>query len=124
MLLEYKIIEAELKKAKAVELKLRNEIIRSYRYDKVEGVQNREFNDGDFEAELKIGLKISRSLDREMIDDDFSTYTEEEQAVIDFKPALKTKEYKALMATGLYNRLIQAVTEKPAQASLSVEVLD
>jgi hypothetical protein len=111
-------LQNELKEVKRKEMALRNEIIKSYRFDSAEGVQHRMVEDYD----VSITLKLNRSIDTDALDTMWHDLTDAEKACFEFVPKLDTKAYKALMATGEPNRLYNIVTEKPGQASLSVKM--
>ena len=124
MILNYEGALANLKKYKKLELELRNEIIGQQRFKESEGLQKREFNDGDFNAAIRVTLKITRKLDKDEVESIWDTLTGDERAVIDFRPSLNTKGYKELDDSGGIDNLYDAIVEKPAQASLTVSVAE
>ena len=120
MIEAYLEAKAGLKKYKALELKLRNEIIGQFRFTDHEGIQKREVELGDDTIQLKIGLKMTRKLDNEAIETIWSTLSENEKSLITFKPALNTAEYKKMLECDEVKSLAQAITEKPSQSSLEI----
>jgi len=65
--------------------------------------------------------KISRTLDQGIVSALMSEMTDEDKSALRFKPALDLKAYRKLPLTSI---LHEAVTEKPAMPTLSVEYND
>ncbi len=115
---EWLAIQAELRALKARELKLRDRICKAVLADKLEGAV----------TITKPGYKVTatarvnRTIDRDMLDALWSDLTDAEQESIDFKPNLVLANYKKIEQTG--GKLLEAVTVKPGQASLKIELVD
>ena len=124
MLLDHAEAVAQLKKFKKLELELRNKIISKYQFESIEGVQKKHFQTTGFDADIEIGLKLSRKLDADAIESLWSTMTEDERAAINYKPSLDLRSYKHLLETNSVGKLHQAITETPSQATLKVSICD
>jgi hypothetical protein len=111
---------SKLKECKAEELLLRNAICSTHHTEALEG--SRTMHSGEYK--LTITNKLTRTIDREVLEAIYDSLTDQEKECIDYKPALKMREYKVLEQTG--GRLLEAVTVKPAQSSLKIiqEVYD
>lgn len=119
-ILDFVKIQVNLKKTKKDELSLRKKIIGHFRYKGSEGIQHKEFED----AKVDVTLKISRSLDAEVLDASWSSLSQAEKDCIENVPKLNLKMYKALVEEGGATELMACVTEKPAQASVTIKLDD
>ena len=107
---------AELKRAKKRELELRNAICPDVLGDKIEGAVT-YYKDG---FKVNAVAKLTRTLDREQLEALWDDLTEEEQECIDYKPSLVLSKYKKIEEKG--GLLMEAVTVKPAQSTLKIEI--
>jgi hypothetical protein len=105
---------AALKKAKALELQLRNAICGIYLSEKLEGAVTAK----DSGFTVTATAKLNRSVDREILEAIWDDLTPEEQECVDYKPSLKLTNYKKIEATG--GKLLEAITVKPGQATLKI----
>lgn len=124
LILTYQGASDTLKKAKALELKLRNEIIKSFRYKKFEGVENKEFTSDDLNVKISVGLKLNRSIDKDAVETLWSELNEEERGVFKHDPSLIVAEYKKLFEAGGADRLMNMITEKPGQATIELTFVE
>jgi len=124
LIFDYLDTKNHLARLKKRELALRNQIIKSFRFSEVEGTQNREVETHDGIANLKIGLKLTRKIDESSLEEAWSDFSFEERGLVTFKPSLDVSGYKKLCETGEIGALSEVVTEKPAQATLSVSFIE
>lgn len=109
-----------LKKFKKKELSLRNEIISEHGSTKIDGTEKQTIDN----LEIIFSFDLTKSIDRAALDTGWDNLSEEEKACIDWKPALKLKEYKALKESNPKSLLLRCITEKPAQGTLKMVYLD
>jgi len=105
---------AALKKAKKVELELRNSICADRLKDRLEGAKT-TVEDG---FKITATARLNRSVDRAILETIWDDLTDREKECVDYKPSLVLKNYKLVEAEG--GKLLEAVTVKPAQASLKI----
>ena len=103
-----------LQDAKAEELRIRDLICGDVLQDKLEGATTRE-DDG---FKVTANAKLTRSLDRIILESIWEDLTDLEKEAIDYKPSLKLTQYKAIEQRG--GLLMDAVTVKPAQPTLKI----
>lgn len=113
---EWLAVSADLKRVKALELKLRNKICSEMLEEKLEGAVTELKIKGKFKVTAT--AKLNRSVDRSMLDALWDDLTEDEKECIDWKPSLKLGEYKKVEMSG--GKLLDAVTVKPGQATLKI----
>lgn len=111
-----------LKKLKKEELELRNKIINHFRYKDVEGVQHKELDGID--CDIVVTLKLNRVLNEDIVNTNWTDLTQKERDAVEYKPKLNLKEYKTLVENDEADLLMNAVTEKPGQASLVLKFGD
>jgi len=121
---EYNEAVLALKKAKKLELELRNKIIHTYRFNEFEGVQHRSMSEDGVDAEISVTLKLNRIIDNKLLEEHWSSLTSEERDVFDYTPKLNLKKYREMVDSGDVKNLSQFVTEKPAQAGLKVSLTE
>lgn len=109
-------LQQQLAKIKAEELMLRKEICA----DLFDGEQG-EFKVNKETRNLIVVAtsKVTRSLDNEALSTMMSDLSDEEKDCVKFKPSLDTRKWRKLPEDCLLN---QAVIEKPATPTLTVEV--
>ena len=100
---------------KKEELRLRNEIIESKIKEQTQG--NYKFIEGNFK--LTIGLGIRNVIDEAELDTIYNDLPEDQKYAVKYKPSLVAKEFNKLNGTEL---LFSAITQKPSQATLKIEV--
>ena len=115
---EWLAISANLKLMKSAELELRNSICKEFLIDKLEGAATC-YKEG---LSITATAKLTRSIDREVLEAIWGDLTDEEKECIDYKPSLKLAKYKTLEHDGCL--LMDAITIKPAQASLKITERD
>ena len=121
--LNFEQAQKALSKAKREELALRKKIINHYRYgDAMEGVQHKSIEGLDLD--IAITLKLGRTLDKDALDTIWSDLTESQREAIQYKPSLDLKAYKLLIENGEAGELMNAITEKPALASVVLKFED
>lgn len=103
-----------LTNAKKLELDLRNKICAMHLSDKLEGSKTIRHNS----FILKPTAKLTRSIDKEMLEAIWDDLSDSEKECIEYKPALKLTDYKKIEEEG--GLLTDAITVKPAQASLKI----
>lgn len=108
---------ATLKTIKAEELKLRNKIIDGIITDQVKGIFH--FKKGHYQ--INIGMGISQSLDESVLDTIYDDMTDLEKNCVKYKASLVAKEMKELDGS---ESLFEAITEKPRQPTLKIEVIE
>lgn len=104
----------KLKQAKADELALRNHIIDLHQGDTIEGARTDRFEG----FKIVTTAKLNRSIDVAVLDAIWEDLPDDQKECVDFKPSLKLSKYKEVEKAG--GMLLQAITTKPAQASLKV----
>ena len=109
---------ANLKAAKKEELRLRDLIVGDVLQDKFEGAVTR--NDDGFKVVAT--AKLTRSIDRVVLESIWEGLSDVEKNCIDYKPSLKLADYKKIEASG--GALLEAITVKPAQASLKITAIE
>lgn len=109
-------IKNKLAELKREELELRNEIIDAFTDKNTYSEGTLKFNEGEYN--LTIGIGINRRIDESVLDNIYDDLTEEEKAVIKFKPSLVMKEYKNLSGD---EKLFEAIIERPSQPTLKIE---
>jgi hypothetical protein len=103
-----------LRAAKKLEISLRNALLAEFLEEKLEGsATHRE--DGYIITQT---AKLTRTIDREVLEVIWDELTDRERECIDYKPSLKLTQYKRIELTG--GKLLEAITIKPAQAALKV----
>lgn len=113
---------------KKKELEIRNKVLeeRSYFTNIVEGLFKTEVEN----LEIKCTYKLGRKLDKQAVKDSWKLLTPEEKECVEFVPTLKVPQYKKLEEEEERTRntddpiiydLIDMVTVKPAQGSLSIK---
>ncbi len=107
----------KLAEYKKTELELRDKIIDAFADGQVKGTL--KFADGDYK--IKIGLGINQSLDEGTLDTIWKKLSSKEQNCVKYKPSLIAKEMKLLDGNEL---LFEAITEKPRQATLEIDIED
>lgn len=108
---------SKLKHFKAEELKLRNKIVDALITNEVKG--SIKFKKGNYN--IVVGLGINQSLDEPVLDTIYDELTDLEKNCIKYKASLIAKEMKELDGS---EKLFQAITEKPRQATLKIEPID
>lgn len=108
---EWLEVSEELRTLKRKELKLRNELCVT---DKLEGSTTTHPNG----YKVTVTARLTRSIDRPVLEAIWDTLSDTEKECIDYKPSLILSNYRAIEETG--GALMDAVTVKPAQASLKV----
>lgn len=106
---------AKLRQAKTEELKLRNEICDELLKEKLEG----SITTHPPGYKVVSTAKLTRTINREVLEAIWEDLTDEEKECIDYKPSLKLANYRAI-ENGVGGKLMEAITVKPAQASLKV----
>ncbi len=115
---EWLEVNAELRSLKFRELKLRDKICAGILEEKLEGsVTIRKPG-----YKVTATARVNRVIDREMLDALWHDLDSAEQECIDYKPNLVLANYKKIEQTG--GKLLEAVTVKPGQASLKIDVLE
>ena len=104
----------ELKSAKDKELELRNLICEEILAQKLEGATTVHVPG----FKVTATAKLNRSVDREVLEAIWDGLPDEEKECIDYKPSLKLTAYKKIEIGG--GKLLEAVTVKPAQATLKI----
>jgi len=112
---KWKVVSLELKALKTLELKLRNDICASLLKDKLEG----SITLHDEEVKIVATARITRSLDKQILEAIWEDLTDREKECVGYTPKLKLALYKPLEETG--GKLMEAVTCKPAQSTLKIE---
>ena len=112
---QWLVASEALRQAKEEELRVRNLICEEVLGDKVEGSVTKRENG----LKVTATAKVTRSLDREVLEVLWEDITDEERECIDYKPSLRLALYKKIEAEG--GKLMEAVTVKPAQASLKIK---
>ena len=113
-------LQSGLKQFKKDEMSLRNKIIKHFRYTKSEGIVHKILDEDGESVKVDVSLKLTRTLDKDWLQDNWDSLTNDEQACIEYKPSLNTTKFKELVEDGKANKILEAVTEKPAQASVVV----
>jgi len=106
-----------LTKFKTDELKLRNEIIQTFIDNEVSG--NLKFQKGHYK--ITIGLSLNNQLDESVLNTIWEDLSDEEKNCIKYKPSLIAKDFKELSGN---EKLFEAITIKPRQSTLKIEVLE
>jgi hypothetical protein len=115
---EWLEVQAELRSLKSRELKLRDKICTKILEEKLEGsVTVRKPG-----YKVTATARVNRVIDRDMLEALWADLDPGEQECIDYKPNLVLANYKKVEATG--GKLMEAVTVKPGQASLKIELLE
>lgn len=109
------LAKKELNACKAVEFKLRNKILGSLLQDKLEGAKTVK----DHGYKITATAKLIRSLDPGILQATWEDFTEEEKECITYAPKLNLAKYRKIEDCG--GKLSEAITVKPAQATLSIE---
>ena len=104
----------ELEKFKALELKLRNQLIKKY-----PGGFGTSHNMVDKKTDLVISRGINLSLDKDVLDSINEELTEEERQCVVYKPGMDKRRYDKLPEDSL---LMTAVTAKPALPTIKVVI--
>lgn len=108
-------LQSQLKTIKAEEVKLRKEIAEDIL--EAEEVGTHTITSGMFVC--KATKKVTYSLDREALENIWGDLSDEEKDVIDYKPALKLRDYKSV-DSGL---LDEAITVKPSMPSIAISYI-
>lgn len=108
----------ELNQAKIAEMNLRVEICKSHLQDKTEGAKT------DTMGKFKVTAtaKLTRSIDPEVLEAIWEDLSDVEKECIVYKPNLKLANYKRIEQ--IDNKLMDAITVKPAAPALKIEVLE
>lgn len=109
----------DLKEAKKRELELRNEICESILKDKFEGAVT-VIDEG---FKITATAKLTRSVDTTILETIWDELDDAEKECIKYKPSLVASEFKRLENRGQGNKLFEAITVKPAQATLAIKPL-
>lgn len=118
LLEEHRVIALKLKEIKAKELELRNKIT-----DKIlEGLEVGTHNFAKEGFKIKAVSALNYSFDKDELDAVFEELTDEEKALIRWKPELKVADYKK--AEFDTESLDDALFVKPAQPSLEIKLGD
>jgi len=108
-----------LKEAKKEELRLRDLICGDVLTDHIEGAVTSNVEG----FKVVATAKLTRSIDRVVLETIWDSLSDAEKGCIDYKPSLKLAPYKVFEQTG--GVLLEAITVKPAQPALKiVEVLE
>ena len=116
---EYLRVKAEFTKYKGLELKERNKIIGSFRYDNKEGVNHKTIDEAD--VDIAVTTKINRSIDKAALDTVWNELSDAEKECFNFKPELNKKAFHALIDAGEADRVMSLITEKEGQASVAIK---
>lgn len=118
-LLDYEQAVIALTKAKKDEIALRNKIIGSFRYKKMEGVEHKTVEGLDIDIAITNGL--NRTIDENGLDAIWDNLSPEQQEVVKYKPSVVVSNFKKLVENDELGELINVITEKPAQASIKLK---
>lgn len=110
---EWLEMSEELHTLKRRELALRNELIVT---DKLEGSTTTHPTG----YKVTVTARLTRTIDRPVLEAIWDELTDTEKECIDYKPSLVLANYRSIEESG--GKLMEAVTVKPAQASLKVLV--
>lgn len=114
---EWLEVSSNLRTLKAQEIKLRNRITAPLLSDQIEGT----VTSTNTKYKITAIARVNRVVDREVLEAIWEDLTIDEKECIDYKPNLVLSNYKPYETTG--GKLMEAVTVKPGQASLKIEVL-
>lgn len=106
--------------AKKTELMLRTKICSAQLDDKMEG--SRTVTSGQFKVTAT--AKLTRSIDKEVLEAIFDDMSPTEQECIKFSPSLILANYKLIEQSGENSMLMDAITVKPATPTLSIKILE
>lgn len=116
--LEWLRASEDLKTAKAKELQLRNALCDELLSEKLEG----SLTVRDQGYKITATAKLTRSIDQAVLESIWDNLPDEERECIAYKPSLKLANYKRIEQQG--GLLMEAITVKPAQASLKIEPIE
>lgn len=119
-ILKWKQMSFELKMLKEDEAKLRRELCAEFLKSKVPPCKNKFEYEG---MEIEAVQGVSFKLDERVVDQIFPDLSDAEKNCINFKPALKLREYKAL---GNDDKLMidEAITVSPAMPTLKIKDIE
>jgi hypothetical protein len=116
-LIQWRKMSDDLKNLKEKEAKLRRELCGEFLKSKVPPCKNKFEYEG---LEIEAVQGVSFKLDERVVDQIFPDLSDEEKNALNFKPALKLREYKKLPETAI---LREAVTMSPSMPTLKIKDL-
>ena len=114
---KHRIMAARFKEIKKAEMDLRIEICDDLNIAGMLIGTNHVIDYPEFE--ISIVKKINYKLDKELLEDIYDDFDEDEAACIQFEPKLKLKEYKKLTSS---EKIDLVITTTPASPSLDISL--